>query len=440
MESPKMIYEQCIEDRTPKEKKNPISNAICAWLPTLLSSSSGSRSAEVRECLIDDGHTLNNLFIRAPKRWSVYEPMILLPSGSFTEGPWPWFLSLLEPQQREALWVGILREISAISPANLTHLAINEGIPLTTSEDDVVGEKKKENFLRSPSGLKLVCGDFGPESSPSTTEAEFEEAAKEALWVSTKQNGITQTWAPRWTMFSRGNVKEKTRLLTFHSPPDASEVAHKHRDKASLRSKWAVDLYAGIGYFVFSYAKLGMRVLCWELNPWSVEGLRRGALANKWSVKVIQGEDDLLRPTPELVAGEEQIIVFLESNEEAERRIRELRDSGQQELLDILHVNCGFLPTSAPTWQPAWNIVQPQKGGGWLHLHENVGVRDIASRRDEIQSLFNSWQLPQGQEGRRREVRVEHVEQVKTYAPDVWHVVFDVYITPLTSPQDTTIT
>ncbi|KAK6858721.1 S-adenosyl-L-methionine-dependent methyltransferase [Apiospora arundinis] len=83
-------------------------------------------------------------------------------------------------------------------------------------------------------------------------------------------------------MFRRGNIKEKARVLSFHEPTDPS-LHHRAMSLGELCNKWAVDMYAGIGYFVFSYAELGMRVLCWELNPWSVEGLRRGALANGWS-------------------------------------------------------------------------------------------------------------------------------------------------------------
>jgi tRNA wybutosine-synthesizing protein 2 len=50
-------------------------------------------------------------------------------------------------------------------------------------------------------------------------------------------------------------------------------------------------------------------------------------------------------------------------------------------------------------------------------------VRDIEARKGEVQGLFDGWK-EEGKEG-----RVEHVEMVKTYAPGVWHCVFDVCIT-----------
>jgi tRNA wybutosine-synthesizing protein 2 len=320
-------------------------------------------------------------------------------------------------------------------PTRCTHLAVNEGIPLHVkpqgvetgnghSTKEAVGTTAvSENILRSPTGLRPLYGDFGPElvDVGRICDQDFGKA----FWVSTKQNGIFQTWSPRWTMFSRGNIKEKARLLRFH---DASSIdvpavfPHRVRSPADMRDKWAVDLYAGIGYFVFSYAKLGFRVLCWELNPWSVEGLRRGALRNGWSVLVVKGES-LKLPTPALMAGQERILVLLENNREAERRIRELRETGIA--LDVSHVNCGFLPASEPTWKSAWDMVA-KDGEGWLHLHENVGVKDIGRRRQEIQALLDGWS---DQARRERSANVEHVEQVKTFAPDVWHCVFDVYVT-----------
>ncbi len=368
--------------------------------------------------------------------------MVLLPSGSFTTAPWSDVLesSSLSPEQKSTLWESILLEISSASSSRLTHLAINEGIPLRVASvshgEEDRNEGEQDNLLRSPSGLKMLHGDFGPaDVAPSPTQADYGAA----FWVSTKQNGITQIWAPRWTMFSRGNVKEKARLLAFHSDnneqkqqqkrdENVTRLDHRQRPARDLKGKYAIDLYAGIGYFVFSYAKLGMRALCWELNPWSVEGLRRGAEANRWSVRVIDGEA-LKVPAAKLVSDlKEQIVVFLEDNMCAERRVSDLRAAGLD--LDVMHINCGFLPSSENTWRSACRI-QTQGPGrdGWLHLHENVGVADIESRRVEIQKTFERWRDEEVEGSADVTAFAEHAELVKTFAPDVWHCVFDVYIT-----------
>ncbi|KAH8878652.1 tRNA wybutosine-synthesizing protein [Thozetella sp. PMI_491] len=400
---------------------SPIATAIQTWFATLHPDAVQPNEEELRMLLLNS----------APKRWVGYVPMVLLPSGSFSSEHWNGVLGSLEAAHRDALWKGILEEISKTSKDPLTHLAINEGIPLHADEeagrepgqpgplDDTA--PAKENVLRSPSGLRVLYGDFGPAASSEPSEADFDAA----FWVSTKQNGIYQTWAPRWTMFSRGNVKEKARLLDFHTPGQRLDASHRWLSKQEMAGTSAVDLYAGIGYFVFSFARLGLRVLCWELNPWSVEGLRRGAKANRWSVEVLKG-DDLTRPTAELVDMRAQIVVFCEDNKAAAGRIAELRASGLA--LDVLHVNCGYLPSSIETWRPAW-VIQGSRGPGWLHLHENVGVVEIDARRDQIQAMFNHWAPDMGGS----EARVEHVERVKTFAPDVWHCVFDVYVTPAAS-------
>ncbi|KAI0885066.1 S-adenosyl-L-methionine-dependent methyltransferase [Annulohypoxylon maeteangense] len=356
---------------------------------------------------------LDELIARAPKRWTTYEPMVLLPSGSFTTAPWKALLSNLSAERTSALWTQILSSISKKSSGDLTHLAINEGIPAALHPTNTEQAGAPENILRSPTGLRTLHGDFGPASACGTA-ADFTNA----FWVSTRQNGVFQTWAPRWTMFSRGNIKEKARLLEFHK---ARSLSLNTGTTVLSDDVLAVDLYAGIGYFTFSYAKLGMRVLCWELNPWSVEGLRRGAEGNGWSVRVVRDEAELALPMGELVRGGERIVVFLEDNRHAARRIRELGE------LNILHVNCGLLPSSEASWKDSWDIAARSQGEDvWFHLHENVGVADIEKRREEIEQYFLDLGRKDGSD---RTARVKHTELVKTFAPGVWHCVFDLHIT-----------
>ncbi|KAM3505182.1 hypothetical protein MY11210_008068 [Beauveria gryllotalpidicola] len=380
----------------PKQQPhNPIQAAVQSWL--VGQQPPGEEEAEAWR---------DSLLCSAPKRFTIYEPMALLPSGSFSKPIWINTLQACTEEASAALWTLLLKELSSVAKSPLTNLAINEGIPLQKS-----GESSDENVLRSPTGLRMLHGDFGPSGTASETPTT--EDFEKALWVSTKQNRIHQIWAPRWTMFSRGNVKEKARLLDF-----------ERSESASGDPSWAVDLYGGIGYFVFSYAALGMRVLCWEINPWSVEGLRRGARANRWRVRVISDPADLARPVEEMLEGGEQIIVFLEDNQLAQGKILRLQERGVGRR--IAHINGGFLPTSEPTWEPAWNMARRSTTlQTWLHLHENVGVHDIAARKADIEERFRQWNRAQST---LREVSVSHVEQVKTFAPGVWHCVFDVCI------------
>ncbi|KAI0113531.1 S-adenosyl-L-methionine-dependent methyltransferase [Nemania sp. FL0031] len=448
-----------------RQKRNPIEAAISTWF-------------EKHAAQLKNQYDVSDLIAQAPKRWTAYGPLVLLPSGSFTSLAWSEALDLTSTVAQSArsadhnegttdssgpalLWKTILTEISESPKTKLTHLAINEGIPLHSKERSDVETKfgvrtsESENILRSPSGLRMLYGDFGPSTTSTSipTEADFARA----FWVSTKQNGITQTWAPRWTMFSRGNIKEKARLLAFHDktdakgqsdPRDHNSLSHRYIPAAHRAGAVAVDLYAGIGYFAFCYAALGFRVLCWELNPWSVEGLRRGAVANGWGVRVAiplgseykDKEEEMLR---DVLAGDETIIVFLEDNTRAASRIRKLdeltrgyeqetREGKDQDrepergirMRNIMHVNLGLLPSSQGSWGTAWDVAS-QAPQAWFHVHENVGVADIKVKKEEIREWFAEQRA---KDGTQTDLSVEHVELVKTFAPGVWHCVFDLYV------------
>ncbi|CAK7224898.1 S-adenosylmethionine-dependent methyltransferase [Sporothrix curviconia] len=511
------------KDGRPKKPKaeSKLAAVVRRWLANVLPTLPGmplSAGSSLLEWSVE------TLVAQAPKRWVVYEPMVLLPTGSFsfstgvpssgksatsttkqspptspTSPPspapplWQTVLAAVSREQQDQLWRNVLLALSpkgsgGANNAQLTHLAVNEGIPLYNVEggddenengnkNDNDNEKDDENVLRSPTGLRPLYGDFGPATTAAggpPTDADFQRA----FWVSTKQNGLYQTWAPRWSMFSRGNIKEKARLLAWVGGPG--------QERNMNANGWAVDLYAGIGYFVFSYAQRGLRVLGWELNPWSAEALRRGAARNGWSVRVVRRDADLARPTADTVfcgtsANEEAggvgdsedredtedtedtegeydddepapIVIFVEDNQHAARRLAELQAAAASHppplpslsLGPVVHVNCGLLPTSRPTWRIAWdavvgaelprrarNVIETDEARtAWLHLHDNVGVEELASRQAEIQALVVAWAGEVAGDGHRTCMAVvEHVEQVKTFAPGVWHCVFDVRIT-----------
>ncbi|KAI0545226.1 hypothetical protein F4679DRAFT_562101 [Xylaria curta] len=451
--------------RPPRQKRNPIESAISSWY-------------ENHASHLKDQYTTSDLIAQAPKRWTAYGSLVLLPAESFTSAAWCEVLKstavlsharLLndgenikeKDQGPTSLWKMILAEISRLGATKLTHLAVNEGIPLHSKDSNGEVSGEGENILRSPGGLRMLYGDFGPDRGEESAVPPTEDDFTRAFWVSTKQNGITQTWAPRWTMFSRGNVKEKARLLRFHDSPtsqnqqgDGSEdLSHRHIPIPERRDAIAVDLYAGIGYFAFSYAASGFRkVFCWELNPWSVEGLRRGAVENGWGVRVVipattlqrEKEEEMLK---EILEGDETIIVFLEDNARAADRLRRLDQLSREReeegslgfrMSSIMHVNLGLLPTSQLSWATAWEIAGESRRA-WFHIHENVGVADIDAKKGEIREWFaarargvdgcrGSGVEGDGKDGVGAGVCVEHVELVKTFAPGVWHCVFDLCV------------
>lgn len=368
------------------------------------------------------GHWLHQLPFERPElpfakdvvlshRWTYmfYPPLVLLPPTALSNLS-SIFASKGQslPKDLSSLWSLISREF------HTSHVALNAPILASASEEaPVQGVGHSEaNILRSPTGFAPLYGDFGPalplDRIPTTTDF------SSAFWCTAQQNGIFQTWAPRYTMFSRGNISEKARILGLKT------LTQKHLGCQPEKTS-AVDLYAGIGYFAFSYAKAGVgKVLCFEINPWSVEGLRRGAKRNRWAVEVIKDGQALNETTIE----EERFIVFQESNEHAARRITAIKDS----IRPVRHVNCGLLPSSKDSWETAVQVLDPT--GGWIHVHENVAKKDIEGRTKEVVGIFNRLVMKHyvHEPEEQRRVECDHVEQVKSYAPGVMHCVLDISI------------
>lgn len=369
------------------------------------------------------GTTRDELLASLPPAHSIYSPMLLLPHTILDQECWEALLLWCECEYDHALeaFYDVIAEKTAT-----THIAINAPIPteaatMTGIPDDPKLDISMSNVLRSPSNLMMLHGDFGPPLPPFPQHTPSDQDFGQAFWVSTMQNGIKQTWAPRYTMFSKGNVTEKARLLTLESV-------------ASLRrTPWtAVDLFAGIGYFAFSYASAGAsQVLCWDLNPWSIEGLRRGAVMNKWTV----GSGlDMSAAAATLHNGSNKLLVFCESNANALKRVEARRSL----MPPVRHVNCGMLPDLGQAWQTAvycldWEL------GGWLHLHETSQESQVAERaetmRHDIERLLHGLMegihgpSHRGLSASKKQVSIDHIEKVKSVGPRMVHIVVDIHIT-----------
>jgi len=372
-----------------------------------------------------------------PKRYTLYLPLLLLPVNFTTHNvEWQRLYAGLDDVRKGQLFQTIADAFSCAGQ-HVTHIAINA--PIEHCQDT------EENVLRSPSGLLPVWGDCGPSGlldgkvgNPGA--ADFDAA----FWVSTVQDhGIRQMWAPKWTMFSRGNLSEKRRILGTVNKGQRSVMAGSAAHE--IENMQVLDLYVGIGYFALCYLARGVsRVWGWDLNPWSIEGLRRGCEANGWACVVLRVDDDgecdrstisdlvsRLRPNVHL-RQEDRIrcIAFVGDNRWAAKVMRTIDMECSQQLgaeaeasqTKFQHVNLGMLPTSVASWPNAAALVAPS---GELHVHENVQFSDIDQKRSEVESrLTHMLSRQYGQ----RCARVAHVEHVKTYAPGIIHCVFDVEV------------
>lgn len=373
-----------------------------------------------------------------PKRYTIYEPMLLLGSNFPSQTPaWAAFYSSLAATDKHALFSTIAKSFRNAGH-KITHLALNAPIKLSLNDDDADG-----NVMRSPLNLQPLYGDFGPAElldadSTQPTQADFDAA----LWVMTSQlSGIEQVWAPRWTMFSRGNISEKARILGLtqqnSSPFPGLSVEELEQDVGIVD---VVDLYVGIGYFAFPYLKRGVkRVFGWEINGWSVEGLRRGCERNGIRCEVVrvpdnanaQQQNEVVKHVVDVLCEKTDVrcIVFWGDNSFAAEIIGEVTRvmKGVTSSLSVRQCNLGLLPTSQGSWKAAVQVIDPVLGG-WLHVHENAEIEAVQQKKQYVvgalapavrQDKGASWQ-----------VSCEHVEMVKTYAPGVGHFVFDIKLWP----------
>ncbi|KAH3686556.1 hypothetical protein WICPIJ_002454, partial [Wickerhamomyces pijperi] len=334
--------------------------------------------------IIPDSNPLKQtLLANSPKKYTIYPPMLLINNHNTFDSPeWTQYLSTINATE---FFNDLLTQ--CFNASNLTHIALNKPII-------------EQDILRRPFNIIPLHGDFGPEPTDQMYDTPTEKDFQEAFWCGVVQNGIKQVWAPRYTMFSRGNIKEKARILnTFKN----------------VKERCVIDMYAGIGYFTLSYLKLGAKNLyCFELNPWSIKGLMLGCEANKIKYKMVRRGEKV-----ETAGNDVRCFIFQESNEHVLERLQELRELGLT--MDITHFNLGLLPSSKQSWEHTINafIQFSNEKCCDVHVHENVSVADLP----EFMSLTKAelTELGQGIVS----VKDLHLEKIKTFAPDVWHICAD---------------
>lgn len=320
---------------------------------------------------------ISELISRAPKKWSIYPPMVLFPPNSFDTEGWNELFRMKE--SRTTFFKALILKIPAFN--QVTHVAVNKPI----IEHDI---------MRRPLHITPLHGDFGPEPTQEMFENPSDTDFARAFWCTAVQNGIFQTWAPRYTMFSRGNVKEKKRLLDTYR---------------NLHDTFVYDFYAGIGYFTLSYLKNGAIVFCWEINPWSVQGLMKSVSKNGYKYKLFTPRCTLDRATLDRCLRDGvSVFIFHESNEKAIERNAAVAP------LPVSHINMGLLPSSRSSWQYAQEVASASSSKTILHVHENVHISEFNELSRSLSEYYDGDIL--------------HLEKVKTFAPNIWHVVLDVLL------------
>ena len=204
-------------------------------------------------------------------------------------------------------------------------------------------------------------------------------------WTTVIENGISFGFDITRVMFCSGNCTERMRVGTFKN-------AH---------GECIVDLYAGIGYYTIPYlVHAGAAIVhACEWNDNSVLALRHNLKsAGIHSDRcIIYHGDNRLEDTQAALAGK------------ADR------------------VSLGLLPSSIVGWPLAVNALK--NTGGKLHVHENVHNAEISTWVDDACQKFKALFLKNRKI--HMDIKCEHVERVKSYAPKISHIVVDLVCTPI---------
>jgi tRNA wybutosine-synthesizing protein 2 len=90
-------------------------------------------------------------------------------------------------------------------------------------------------------------------------------------------------------------------------------------------------------------------------------------------------------------------------------------------------ISLGLFPTSQSGYFLAVQALSRHRGG-YIHVHENMHQQELEIKSkqliEQFENLFHSLNKPM-------QVVIEHIETVKSYAPRVYHYVFDLYCTPI---------
>ncbi|RKP37858.1 S-adenosyl-L-methionine-dependent methyltransferase, partial [Dimargaris cristalligena] len=340
-----------------------------------------------------------------PAKWEKYTNFVLFPEDAFRSDTWSSLLNitvladLIDGQKYAASSVSATAsDVFFAAVAELlgaSHLARKAPIPVN-------------DVMRRPI-IDVLFGDWGNwrnssryELDDSLDTTDFEQA----FWAQAKQNQVIYHWAPIHTMFCPGNISEKLRV---------AQSPHYR----CLPHQVVVDLYAGVGYFTLPYLLHAgaATVHACELNPWSVEGLRRGARASHLSYR-IHGNPPVPAPSSAFLKGESpRLIIYPGDNAAHVHHYEKVAH----------HVNLGLLPSSEAGWPLAVRALRTE--GGILHVHTNARADELAEWLDHLRSrlgqLLAHWKTASSWM-----VSVLHVERVKSFAPLVYHYVVDVECRP----------
>ncbi|KAF9957512.1 tRNA methyltransferase tyw3 [Mortierella alpina] len=453
--------------QTPLEK---LHQGVCDFLTPFLQTweqETHDAPSPDSQLVLDD---LPRLLASLPQKWEHYSDFTLLPPSAFLTAPWPTVMKrLVLLDQEHARNNGPLNEDDRImakwerliqDALQSSHIARKAIIPVSDilrrpTIRPLTGDWKLHNRYKSwiEDDLHLLEHQEIDATIPgniSSCSTESLQPSKDnfcqAYWAETCQNHVWYTWAPMFTMFSAGNITEKERVA-------------KSRPIFDAKGKTVVDLYAGIGYFALVYLiHAGAKVVhACEWNPWSVEGLAQGASRNGIQWKKYLGNSGADNGTARSAtasaaaeeAGSQGTVQAFETSPERPlipgKKPKAYGDliiypGDNAQWIDAFknqahHVNLGLIPSAEPGWVLGVRALCPREGG-YLHVHHNIRVGEEESFKtyllDSLRELFTIWKSSSATGTTPWSIQIRHMENVKSFAPLVFHYVVDVECRPPT--------
>ncbi len=172
------------------------------------------------------------------------------------------------------------------------------------------------------------------------------------------------------SMFSKGNKAEKMRLV-----------------KMVKAGETIIDMFAGIGYWTIPLAKMAKaeNIFAIDINPEAAEFLEKNILLNGLQEKV------------EILKGDCRNFAGI------------LENSADRIIMGYLFDTEKFLPAA----------LKMAKDGCTIHFHRNVEMKKVEDVKKNVAEIAKNNGC---------EIQAKSVVKVKSYAPEVWHIVIDLKI------------
>ena len=166
-------------------------------------------------------------------------------------------------------------------------------------------------------------------------------------------------------MWSQGNKDERIRLIKTVKPKET-----------------IVDMFSGIGYFSIFLAKYCKpeKIYAIDINPKAIEYLRKNIWLNDVEnrIEILQGD--------------------------CRKFSKILENTADRIIMGYLFKTEKFL----------LHAIKIAKNNAIIHFHRTVKEEEIDKIKEKLKKNFN--------------VKVLRTKKVKSYAPKIWHVVFDLKV------------